>query len=381
MAIGIREVVEEAEGLNAFQAKIKVVGVGGGGGNMVAHLINTNVDKSVDLAVANTDAQAMKNSLVKRIQLGAELTGGLGAGMVPQVGKDAALESYEDIKEYLSGANLVFISAGLGGGTGTGAAPIIAKAAKEVGALAVSVVTKPFSHEGKKRTRLAEEGLKELRAESDSVLVISNDRLLQVVSKSIGIKESFKIVDDVLARAVNGVSEVILKHSENSINIDFADVRTVLKNKGLALMGIGEASGENAACEAVRNAIASPLFENASISGAMGVIVNFTHNGNCPLADISQACEIIENEADDDVDLISGDYRDESLDDGFVRVMIIATGFEREAQSKNDEVGVLKLQTPKDLTRKVMQPLQKVSSGEYSDSDLELPAYLRHGMD
>lgn len=381
MAIGIREVVEEADGLNAFQAKIKVIGVGGGGGNMVAHLVNTNVDKSVDLAVANTDAQAMRNSAVKRIQLGAELTGGLGAGMVPQVGKDAALESYDDIKEYLSGADLVFISAGLGGGTGTGAAPIIAKAAKEVGALAVSVVTKPFAHEGKKRTRLAEEGLKELRAESDSVLVISNDRLLQVISKSIGIKESFKIVDDVLARAVNGVSEVILKTSENSINIDFADVKTVLKNKGLALMGIGEASGENAACEAVRNAIASPLFENASISGAMGVIVNFAHNGNCPLTDIAQACEIIENEADDDVDLISGDYRDESLGEGFVRAIIIATGFEREAQSKNDEVGVLKLQTPKDLTRKVMQPLQKVSSGEYSDSDLELPAYLRHGMD
>lgn len=381
MAIGIREVVDEVDDISAFQPKIKVIGVGGGGGNMVAYLANTNLDESVELAVANTDAQAMRKSAVKRIQLGVKLTSGLGAGMKPQVGKDAALESYEEIKEYLDGANLVFISAGLGGGTGTGAAPIVAKAAKEVGALAVSVVTKPFSHEGKKRTKLAEEGLKELKAESDSVLVISNDRLLQIVSKSIGIKESFKIVDDVLARAVYGVSEVVLKSSENCINIDFADVRTILNNKGLALMGIGEASGENAACEAVRNAIASPLFENASISGAMGVIVHFTHNGNCSLTDFSAACEIIESEADEDVELISGDYRDESIEDGFIRAMVIVTGFEREAQSKNDEVGVLKLQTPKELTKKVMQPLQKVSSGEYSDSDLELPAYLRHGMD
>ena len=268
-----------------FGANIKVIGVGGGGSNMIGHLISTGTYEGIELAVANTDAQAISTSLAPvRIQLGEKLTKGLGAGMKPQVGEDAALESYEDLKKFLEGTDIVFISAGLGGGTGTGAAPVVAKAAKEVGALTVCIVTKPFRWDGRNRSELAEEGYRKLKAESDSIVAIPNDKLLSIIDKYLGLKDSFRIVDDVLVSAENGMRGVILSHSAGDINVDFADVQTVMSYKGLALMGIGEAAGTDAAKEAIKIALESPLFDNMSISGAKGVLVHFYLNPDYQMA-------------------------------------------------------------------------------------------------
>ena len=244
---------DNTETRNEQGAKIIAVGVGGGGSNMIAHLINTGVHQAITLIAANTDIQHLSNSPAKhKIKLGEKLTKGLGAGMVPEVGAQSAQESYDTILQHLSGADIVFVSAGLGGGTGTGAAPIIAQAAQEAGALTIAVVTKPFMMEGNKRLKIAEEGLKELRKHCDGIVVVPNDKLLTIINRNSGIKESFKEVDSILARAVNGISNVILKHGETDINTDFADLKTVMQNKGLALMGIGEAQGEDAATEATK---------------------------------------------------------------------------------------------------------------------------------
>ena len=228
-------------------AKIAVIGVGGGGCNMINHMINEGSHK-IDLIAANTDLQVLHISKApKKIQLGLKLTKGLGAGMKPEVGRDSAVESYEEIKATLKGADIIFIAAGLGGGTGTGAAAIIAKAAKEIGALTVSVVTKPFTWEGKKRAGLANLGLEELKKVSDSIIIVPNDRLLEIIDENVGMKDAFKIIDNILYQAVNGMSEVILNPGNSDINTDFADVKTIMQHKGMALMGIGRAKGENAA--------------------------------------------------------------------------------------------------------------------------------------
>lgn len=382
-----------------FGANIKVIGVGGGGSNMVGHLIDTGTYEGIELAVANTDAQAISSSSAPiRIQLGAKLTKGLGAGMKPQVGKDAALESYEELKRFLENTDIVFISAGLGGGTGTGAAPVIAKAAKEVGALTVSIVTKPFRWEGRQRAKLADEGYRELKAESDSIVVIPNEKLLSIVDKNLGMKDSFRIVDDVLARAVNGMSGVILSHSAGDINVDFADVKTVMNHKGMALMGIGESSGADAAKEAIKIAIESPLFDNMSINGAKGVLVHFYINPDYPLAEISNAMDIIYSNTDPEAEVIFGTTTDASLERDKVRITIVATGFERDiAQSSpnaqeansNEDSSALKLVNPKDMSQKINQQdsitlaRKKVSGGEYAnDNDfLDIPAFLRRQMD
>ncbi|AWI34937.1 cell division protein FtsZ [Helicobacter apodemus] len=374
---------------NDFSAKIKVIGVGGGGSNMVAHLINTGTYDGIELAVANTDAQAISTSNAPiRIQLGAKLTKGLGAGMKPQVGKDAALESYEDLKIFLEGTDIVFISAGLGGGTGTGAAPIIAKAAKEAGALTVSIVTKPFKWEGRQRARLAEDGYKELKAESDSIVVIPNDKLLSIVDKNLGLKDSFRIVDDVLVRAVNGMSGVILSHSAGDINVDFADVKTVMNHKGLALMGIGEASGADAAREAIKIAIESPLFDNMSINGAKGVLIHFYFNPDYPIYEMQNAMEIIYENTDPEAEVIFGTTTDESIERDKVRVTIIATGFEKEAlQNISAEIDAapLKLVSPKDMSQKINQVdmvKKKVSGADFIGEEmLDVPTFLRNQMD
>ncbi|WP_104721312.1 cell division protein FtsZ [Helicobacter mesocricetorum] len=374
---------------NDFSAKIKVVGVGGGGSNMVAHLINTGTYDGIELAVANTDAQAISTSSAPiRIQLGAKLTKGLGAGMKPQVGKDAALESYEDLKNFLEGTDIVFISAGLGGGTGTGAAPIIAKAAKEAGALTVSIVTKPFKWEGRQRARLAEDGYKELKAESDSIVVIPNDKLLSIVDKNLGLKDSFRIVDDVLVRAVNGMSGVILSHSAGDINVDFADVKTVMNHKGLALMGIGEASGADAAREAIKIAIESPLFDNMSINGAKGVLIHFYFNPDYPLYEMQNAMEIIYENTDPEAEVIFGTTTDENIERDKVRITIVATGFEKEAiQNISAEIDAapLKLVSPKDMSQKINQAdmvKKKVSGADFIGEEiLDVPTFLRNQMD
>ncbi|TLD82403.1 cell division protein FtsZ [Helicobacter sp. MIT 11-5569] len=379
-------------------AKIKVIGVGGGGSNMIDHLINTGTYEGIELAVANTDAQAINSSNAPiKIQLGAKLTKGLGAGMRPQVGKDAALESYEELKQFLENTDIVFISAGLGGGTGTGAAPVIAKAAKEVGALTVSIVTKPFRWEGRQRAKLAEEGYCELKAESDSIVVIPNEKLLSIVDKNLGFKDSFRIVDDVLVRAVNGMSGVILSHSAGDINVDFADVKTVMYHKGMALMGIGESSGADAAREAIKIAIESPLLDNMSINGAKGVLAHFYFNSDYPLAEISNAMEIIESNMDPEAEVIFGTTTDENIERDKVRVTIVATGFEREVSQptsntpeiNKEDSSTLKLVNPKDMSQRINQQetllnstRKKVSGGEFtSDEVLDIPAFLRRQMD
>lgn len=376
-------------------ANIKVVGVGGGGSNMIEHLINTGTHESIGLAVANTDAQAISTSSAPvRIQLGARLTKGLGAGMRPQIGKDAALESYEELKQFLEGTDIVFISAGLGGGTGTGAAPVIAKAAKEVGALTVSIVTKPFRWEGGKRAKLAEEGYQELRAESDSIVVIPNEKLLSIIDKNLGIKDSFRIVDDVLVSAVNGMSGIILTYGKNDINVDFADVRTAMSHKGMALMGIGESTGTDAAREAIKMAIESPLFDNISIHGAKGILVHFYINPDYPFSSMSDAMNIIYENVDEYADVFFGTTTDENLDKDKVRITIIATGFERDTNNsepsspepKNDST--LQLVNPKDMSQKINRQetlsagRRKVSGDEFANDEiLEIPAYIRRQMD
>jgi cell division protein FtsZ len=262
------------------------------------------------------------------MQLGMNVTKGLGAGMKPEVGKAAAEESYDNIKTMLNGADLVFISAGLGGGTGTGAAPVIAQAAKEIGALTVSIVTSPFAFEGRKRKRLAKEGLEELKKESDSIIVVPNERLLSIVEKNLGMRDSFRLVDNVLSQAVSGISNVILSHGANDINLDFADVKTVMSHRGLALMGVGESQGSSAAYDAAKTAIESPLLDNLSIDGAMGILVHFHIHPDYPLAEISEAMDIVEENADEDANIIFGTTTSEEFPLDEVKLTIIATGFE-----------------------------------------------------
>ncbi|MGC9350813.1 MAG: cell division protein FtsZ [Sulfurovum sp.] len=365
-------------------AKIKAIGVGGGGGNMINHMINEGIH-SIDLIVANTDQQALDSSIAPyKMQLGLNATRGLGAGMVPEKGREAALESFEDIKSMLSGSDIVFISAGLGGGTGTGAAPIIAQAAKEVGALTVSVVTSPFKFEGRKRAKLAKEGLEELKRESDSIIVVPNEKLLSIVEKNLGIKESFRMVDDILAQAVGGISKVILSHGENDINLDFADVKTVMSHRGLALMGAGYATGKNAAYDAAKAAIESPLLDNISIDGAMGVLVHFDIHPDYPIMEIGEAMGIVEESADEDASVIFGTTTNENMEPDEVKITIVATGF--EDQSTVAEQTVKKQETllsSATTTNNINNLRSKMVVGGYNDNEdiLDVPTFLRKQMD
>ena len=365
-------------------AQIKVIGVGGGGGNMINHMISKGVGE-IELIAANTDAQALETSMATtKIQLGERKTRGLGAGMKPDVGKNAALESFEDIKESLEGADIVFISTGMGGGTGTGATPIVAQAAKEVGALTVSVVTKPFSFEGRKRTKLADMGIEELKKESDSIVVIPNDKLLSIVDKNLGIKESFKLVDDILARAVGGMSAVVLSHGASDINLDFADVKTVMSHQGMAILGVGEADGDEAAVEAIKNAIESPLLDNLSINGAMGVLVHFHINPNFPLTQIQAAMDIIYDSADEDADVIFGTTTNESFGEHEVKITIVATGFESESSIAASNTTITSPVVEEATTTKTKEPVKiKISNGgDYIETtDLDYPTFLRRQMD
>ncbi|RLA70664.1 MAG: cell division protein FtsZ [Epsilonproteobacteria bacterium] len=368
-------------------AKIKAIGVGGGGGNMINHMITEGIN-SIDLIVANTDAQALDSSLAPfKMQLGMNATRGLGAGMVPDKGREAALESFEDIKAMLEGSDIVFISAGLGGGTGTGAAPIIAQAAKEVGALTVSIVTSPFKFEGRKRTKLAKEGLEELKRESDSIIVVPNEKLLSIVEKNLGIKESFRMVDDILAQAVGGISKVILSHGDNDINLDFADVKTVMNHRGLALMGTGYSSGAAAAYDAAKMAIESPLLDNISIDGAMGVLVQFDIHPDYPLNGISEAMEIIYESADEDADVIFGTTTNESMEIDEVRITIVATGFEDKnaipAPTEKKQETLLNTSANSCNINTLRSANKMVVGGYNGDNEdiLDVPTFLRKQMD
>ncbi len=312
-------------------AKIKVVGVGGGGSNAISTMISLGLN-GVDFIAANTDSQALEaHPAGIRIQLGTELTKGLGAGANPDVGRKAAIEDSSRIGETLYGADMVFITAGMGGGTGTGGAPVIAGIAKEAGALTVGVVTKPFHFEGKKRKKNADKGILELKEAVDTLIVIPNQRLLYIANETTSMLDCFKKADEVLFQAVKGISDLI--NIRGLINLDFADVRTVMSNKGMALMGTGIASGENRAIEAARKAISSPLLEDVAINGATGIIINITGGPDLTLFEVNEASSLITEEAHEDAEIIFGSVIDENLRDE-VQVTVIATGFNPVVQAE-----------------------------------------------
>lgn len=310
---------------NSF-ATIKVVGVGGGGNNAVNRMISAGL-KGVEFIAINTDAQALAVSLCNyKIQIGAKLTKGLGAGGNPETGQKAAEESRDELVQGLKGADMVFVTAGMGGGTGTGGAPIVAEVARELGALTVGVVTRPFTFEGRKRYQQADIGIESLRTRVDTLITIPNDKLLQVIEKNTSIIEAFRIADDVLRQGVQGISDLIAV--PGLINLDFADVKTIMKETGSALMGIGTAAGDNRAAEAARMAISSPLLET-SVDGARGVLLNITGGSSLGLFEVNEAAEIIAQAVDPEANIIFGAVIDESMSDE-VRVTVIATGFEVE---------------------------------------------------
>jgi len=321
----------ELEENRRYGANLKVVGIGGGGCNAVNTMIQSSLN-GVEFIGANTDAQALaacKASL--RVQLGAKLTKGLGAGANPEIGKNATLEDKDRIREILIGADMVFITAGLGGGTGTGGAPILASIAKDMGALTVAVVTKPFLFEGKKRQQQAEEGLKELRKFVDTLITIPNQRLLNIAGKDMALLETFRKADEVLLQAVKGISDLITVHG--LINLDFADVRTVMAEMGLALMGTGTATGENRAIEAAQRAISSPLLEDITIAGARGILINITGGPDLTLYEVNEASSLVQEEAHEEANIIFGAVIDENLR-GEMQVTVIATGFGKAAEEE-----------------------------------------------
>lgn len=307
----------------AQSAEIKVVGVGGGGGNAVHHMINNQVE-GVEFICANTDAQALNNLKAKTIlQMGSNITKGLGAGANPEIGRQAALEDRDEIAEILSGADMVFITAGMGGGTGTGAAPIVAEVAREMGILTVAIVTRPFPFEGKKRSKVAEEGIRLLTEQVDSLITIPNEKLLDVLGKEASLLDAFKAANDVLLGAVKGIADLIM--NPGMINVDFADVKTVMSEMGMAMMGTGAADGADRAREAAEAAIRSPLLEDVNLQGARGILVNITAGENLSLGEFSEVGDTIEEFASDDATVVVGTVIDPSLKDE-MRVTVVATG-------------------------------------------------------
>jgi cell division protein FtsZ len=325
-------------------ARIKVVGVGGGGSNAVNRMVQAGLD-GVEFIVANTDLQALKlNAAPNKIQIGGKLTKGLGAGADPNVGRQAALEDTDKLIEVLDGADMVFVTTGLGGGTGTGAAPVIASLASELGALTIAVVTKPFRFEGKKRQMQAERGLEELRDCVDTVITIPNERLLATIARTTSLTDAFTTADDVLRQAIQGISDLILV--PGLINLDFADVKTIMSGMGIAIMGTGMGQGDNRAMDAANAAISSPLLEDASVKGARGVIINVTGGSDLSLIEVSEASAIIQEAAHEDANIIFGAVVDNRME-GKVKITVIATGFDRVAATQ--KVSASNAVTPVDL--------------------------------
>ncbi|QED47457.1 cell division protein FtsZ [Cytobacillus dafuensis] len=363
-------------------ATIKVIGVGGGGNNAVNRMIEHGV-QGVEFIAVNTDAQALNLSKAEvRMQIGGKLTRGLGAGANPEVGKKAAEESKEQIEEALRGADMVFVTAGMGGGTGTGAAPVIAQIARDLGALTVGVVTRPFTFEGRKRSTQAAGGIASMKEAVDTLIVIPNDRLLEIVDKSTPMLEAFREADNVLRQGVQGISDLIAK--PGLINLDFADVKTIMSSKGSALMGIGVASGENRAAEAAKKAISSPLLET-SIDGAQGVLMNITGGTNISLYEVQEAADIVASASDQDVNMIFGSVINENLNDEIV-VTVIATGFKEEnAQAKVTRPSFGQQPKPSMNTVKrepkreeVTQEPVRTNFSQQSEDTLDIPTFLRN---
>jgi cell division protein FtsZ len=412
----------EFEDTGELQARIKVIGVGGGGGNALDTMIRSGLS-GVEFVAANTDAQALEHKLSPvRVQLGTEVTRGLGCGANPERGRSAALEDRDKLRDLLIGTDMVFVTAGLGGGTGTGAAPVVAEVAREVGALTVAVVTKPFPFEGRQRSKHAEKGLDELHRVVDTLITIPNQRLLAMAGKDTPITESFKLADDVLLNAVKGISDLITVHG--LINLDFADVRTIMNEMGMALMGTGIGVGENRAKDAAYAAISSPLLEDVSIDGAKGVLINITGAADLTLYEVNEASTLVQEAAHEDANIIFGAVIDETATEGELRVTVIATGLD-DGRGRRPRDELRDDATPLPLRREVpvaadpapaaarQEPLQvelpelpsagrqeptefvspfedeldvptfirRAQSGEDEEEDRDLPAFMRRSAD
>ena len=369
-------------------AIIKVIGVGGGGGNAVQHMVAADIE-GVDFICANTDAQALKNTAARTaLQLGSNITKGLGAGANPQVGRDAALEDRDRIQEVLEGADMVFITAGMGGGTGTGAAPVVAQIARDMGILTVAVVTKPFPFEGGKRMRVAQEGISELSKSVDSLITIPNEKLLSVLGKNLSLLDAFKSANDVLLGAVRGIAELITR--PGLINVDFADVRTVMSEMGMAVMGSGAASGEGRAREAAERAIACPLLEDVNLAGANGILVNVTAGLDLSIGEFDEVGQAVREFANDDATVVVGTVIDPELENE-LRVTVVATGLGQTAiqpqepqlravaKKPSGEVDYGQLDRPTVIRKKAAN---EKYPGASSDMDyLDIPAFLRRQAD
>jgi cell division protein FtsZ len=367
-------------------AKIKVIGLGGGGGNAISRMISAQFT-GVDFIVANTDLQALRASPAPvKIQLGAKLSQGLGAGSNPEVGRDAALEDPDQITRLLQGADMVFITAGLGGGTGTGAAPVVAALAKDLGILTVAVVTKPFTFEGRKRMMQAEAGMDALRGVVDTLISIPNQRLLSVVDRGTPLIDAFRVADSVLQQAVQGISDLILV--PGLVNLDFADVRTIMSGMGMAMMGTGVGRGENRALDAAQKAVASPLLDDTSIQGAKGILINFTGGPSLSIHEVEEAARIVQEAAHDEANIIFGAVIDSSLDDE-VRMTVIATGFAEKREVVSPGGKVVDLPRPsKPSAPAGPAPWRRRAFGDVRaegddglDNDLDVPAFLRRQAD
>lgn len=385
-----------------YDARIRVVGVGGGGGNAVRTMIMRGLE-GVEFIAANTDHQALMNNPASvKIQLGTSITRGLGAGANPERGRQAVEESMDDVRDALAGSDMVFVTAGMGGGTGTGAAPVIAKVGREIGALVVAIVTKPFAYESKKRMQIAEHGLKELREHVDALIVIPNQRILSIVDKDVSFMEALAKVDNVLFNATKGIADII--SGVGYVNVDFADVRTVMANMGDALMGIGMARGEHRAIEAATSALNSPILEGMSIYGSQGLLVNITGGNSMTMHEVSEAVSYIEKAAGDDVNLIHGVVIDERMEDE-IAITVVATGFRREevvkpaekitmndvrpaarpmeqprAEQAQPEPETYQLQTEAGPAITVVRAAQEAPRGADSLQTYDVPAYVRRAQ-
>jgi len=371
-------------------AKIKVIGVGGGGSNVVDAMINADIT-GVEFIVANTDAQALKRSVAPmKVQLGTKLTKGLGAGANPETGREAAMEDRARITELLTGADMVFVACGLGGGTGTGAAPVIAEAAREIGALTVGVVTKPFTREGRQRLVKAEGGVEELKKVVDSLIVIPNDRLVGLAGKNMSILEAFRPADDVLRQAVQGISDLIT--TSGLMNVDFADVKSVMSERGMAMMGIGVADGEKRSSEAAQQAISSPLLEDIDISGAKGVLVNISGSSSMTMEEFDEASRIVHEKVHEDANIIVGLVINEDLGEK-IKITAIATGFGDSFEKDKRHLKNLKSDAAKRIGSKVdldvptiirnqqRDATRSMRSQGHDDEEYDIPTFLRKRQD